>query len=143
MPYEFLEGIAVSDVAFKAWGGSLEEMLSSAWDATLSLMVEEPENLHSEETRAFEIKDTAEDFLLCKFLGELIYYKDAESLLLRLGRLNVVRTSTDLVLSAEAFGEPIDPSRHRLGVDVKAVTLHQLRVEQKPEGWTCQVVLDV
>lgn len=143
MPYEYLENVALSDVAFRASGKTLEEMLVSAWEATLALMVENPQNLHAQEFRSFQVKDTAADFLLCKFLGELIYFKDAETLLLRISSLQVQKVQDDLIVSGEAFGERIDPMRHSLGVDVKAVTLYQLRVENTPDGWNCQVVLDV
>jgi len=47
------------------------------------------------------------------------------------------------VLEAEACGEPLDTARHRLLVDVKAVTLHRLRVERTSSGWEAFFVLDV
>lgn len=46
-------------------------------------------------------------------------------------------------VSAELAGEPIDPGRHELVADVKAVTLYDLRVEQTPEGWRARVTLDI
>jgi SHS2 domain-containing protein len=42
-----------------------------------------------------------------------------------------------------AAGERIDPSRHRLYGQVKAVTYHQLAVEQRDGGWWARVILDV
>jgi SHS2 domain-containing protein len=40
-------------------------------------------------------------------------------------------------------GEAIDPSKHELSADVKAVTLHGLTVEHNATGWRAQVTLDV
>ncbi|NTU48413.1 MAG: archease, partial [Syntrophobacteraceae bacterium] len=39
MPYEFLDDIATADVAFQAWGKTLEEMFVSACEATINVMV--------------------------------------------------------------------------------------------------------
>jgi len=44
---------------------------------------------------------------------------------------------------ALACGEEIDRGRHRLVVDVKAVTLFNLRVERDDKGWKATVVLDI
>jgi SHS2 domain-containing protein len=46
-------------------------------------------------------------------------------------------------LVAIGIGEKIDPSRHEQRADVKAVTLHQLKVEETSGGWRCFVILDV
>lgn len=46
-------------------------------------------------------------------------------------------------LRIEATGEPIDPSRHDLRTEVKAVTWHDLTVETGAEGWRGEVLLDL
>ena len=40
-------------------------------------------------------------------------------------------------------GEPIDPVRQRLRVDVKAVTLHRFKLEKNAGGWDAFVILDI
>ena len=73
-----------------------------------------------------------------------MYFKDAEGLLLRVPEVRISGGDGGaFVLEAEARGEPLDPARHRLQVDVKAVTLHRLRVERTERGWEAFVVLDV
>jgi SHS2 domain-containing protein len=42
-----------------------------------------------------------------------------------------------------AGGEPINLERHRLRVDVKAVTLHRFRLEKTAEGWEAFAILDI
>ena len=44
---------------------------------------------------------------------------------------------------ASAWGEAIDPGRHRLRVDVKAVTLHGFSVQSTTDGWEARVILDI
>jgi len=46
-------------------------------------------------------------------------------------------------LEAEFCGELIDAGRHRLLVDVKAVTLHRFQVAFRDNLWKAVVVLDV
>ncbi|MFZ0429552.1 MAG: archease [Acidobacteriota bacterium] len=143
MAYHFLEDIAIADVAFEATGRDLPELFRSAADATLATMVEEPGSIQPRIEKVIELEDEALDLLLFDLLQELIYYKDAELLLLRLVEADVAAGTTGYTLRARARGEHLDPSRHRQCADVKAVTLHRFALEQTPEGWRCLVILDV
>ena len=138
-----LEGLTLADAAFLAEEADLEELFRTAWRATLELMLPDPATLRARERRRIELANPAADLLLFDFLGELIYYKDSEGLLLGLEALSVEGGAGGYLLQAEAAGEAADPARHSLGVDVKAVTLHRLAVERTPRGWQATVVLDV
>jgi len=141
VPYEFLDDGVTSDVTFHAWGRSLEELFSAAADATLNVMVRSVESVRPLETRSASVEADALDLLLMRFLDELIYRKDVEELLLRAKELHVdtERNRVQTVLT----GERIDPKRHEQVADVKAVTLHDLRVEHSEGGWLAHVTLDV
>lgn len=143
MPYEFLEDVAIADVAFTAWGKTLEETFVAAADAVVHAMIEDLETLRSQEERTLRLEDDALDLLLFNMLQELIYYKDAEQLLLRVAQVHITETEGHYVLHTEARGERLDPARHHLGVDVKAVTLHRFSLEQIEQGWKAFVILDV
>ncbi|MBI5446742.1 MAG: archease [Deltaproteobacteria bacterium] len=142
MPYRYLEDIAIADAAFEAWGATLEELFAAAADATLNVMVEDLESVVPQEERQLRLEADAIDLLLFELLQEIIFYKDAQCLLLRVADLRIVETDGRFSLSGIARGEAIDPSRHELLVDVKAVTLHRFRVEKAPEGWETTVILD-
>jgi SHS2 domain-containing protein len=73
----------------------------------------------------------------------LIYYKDAEQLLLRVRRVRFAQSCDSCVLEADTEGERLDPERHPQRVDVKAVTLHQFRLERTETGWSAFVILDI
>ena len=133
----------MADVAFEAEGTSLEELFTSAWDATLRVMIENPTALHSSSRKSIAIEDQSVDLLLVNFLQELIYYKDAEALLLRLEHCRIEDGTKAVKLEALAAGEQIDAKRHRLGTDVKAVTFHRFSLWQEGELWRTTVVLDV
>ena len=142
-PYRYLEEIATADVAFEAWGATPEDTFLAAADATLNTMVEDIGTVAPLERRVFSLAADSLDLLLFELLQELVYHKDAERLLLRVRDLRIVETGSGYRLHAEAIGETIDPDRHGLLADVKAVTLHRLTVERTPDGWRAVVVLDV
>jgi SHS2 domain-containing protein len=143
MPYEFVDELTVADIAFRAWGRDLEEAFVAAADAVMSAMVEDLEAIQPRETRTFTVDHEALDLLLFNFLQELIYYKDAQQLLLRVRELRLTAERTPYALQATVAGEPIDPRRHRMRVDVKAVTLHRFSLTRTERGWEAMVILDI
>lgn len=143
MPYKFLEEIATADIAFKAWGESLEETFVSAADATTHVMVEALDSVEPREERFLKVQDQALDLVLFDFLQELIYYKDSEKLILRIKRVEIQHREGEYLLEAVALGEPLDSNRHRPRVDVKAVTLHRFLLEKTGRGWEASVILDI
>jgi SHS2 domain-containing protein len=143
MPYEFVDELTVADIAFRAWGRDLEETFVAGAEAVMNAMVEDLDAIQPRETRTFSVDHEALDLLLFNFLQELIYYKDAEQLLLRVRELRLTNDSQPYSLHATAVGEPIDPHRHRMRVDVKAVTLHRFSLTQSDRGWEAVVILDI
>jgi len=130
-------------VAFEAWGDTPEETFVSAGDATMNVMVDVLDAIAPRECRSIALASDTIDMLLFELLQELIYYKDAEQLLLRLRSLRIEDREGSYRLHAEAVGEKIDRDRHPLNVDVKAVTLHRFVVERAPMGWRAAVILDI
>jgi SHS2 domain-containing protein len=143
MPYEFVDELTVADIAFRAWGRDLQETFVAAADAVMNAMVEDLDAIQPHETRLLSLEHEALDMLLFNFLQELVYYKDAEQLLLRVQQLRIVEDSQPYTLHATAVGEPIAPDRHRMRVDVKAVTLHRFSLIQIERDWEATVILDI
>jgi protein archease len=143
MPYEFVDELTVADIAFRAWGHDVEETFVAAADAVMNAMVEDLEAIQPQDTRILNVEHEALDLLLFNFLQELVYYKDAEQLLLRVQQLRIADGRQPYNLQATMVGEPIDPNRHHMGVDVKAVTLHHFALTQTEHGWEATVILDI
>ena len=143
MPYEYSEESATADIAFTAWGETVEETFLAAADATLNVMVEELGAIQPKERRDLRVENCQLDLLLLDFLQELIYYKDAETLMLRIKEVKILEDGKKFILQAAAWGEKLDPERHPQRVDVKAVTLHQFRLEKTNHGWEAFVILDI
>jgi len=143
MPYRYLEEIAIADVAFEAWGKTREELFIAAADALMNVMVADLATIRVIDEVEFRLESEALDMLLFSFLNELIFYKDARQLLLRVKPVAINSADSRFTLQATASGERLDPERHQLIVDVKAVTLHLFHVEETVEGWRATVVLDI
>jgi SHS2 domain-containing protein len=143
MPYEYLEDVGTADIAFEATGRDLPELFTAAADATMNVMIDNLEAIEPRETRCIALKNRAIDMLLFDFLQELIYFKDADRLLLRVREVQIDEKDDAYSLNATAAGEPLDPARHQQRADVKAVTLHQFQVEQTDSGWKTTVILDI
>ena len=143
MPYKFLEEIGTADIAFEATGRDLPELFIAAADATMNVMIDNLDAIEPRETRQIELSNDEIDMLLFDFLQELIYFKDAERLLLRVRAVQIDEKDKKYFLKAEAAGEPLDAARHHQRADVKAVTLHNFSVEKKDGDWKATVILDI
>ncbi len=143
MPYHYLEEIGTADIAFEATGRDLPELFMAAADATMNVMIDNLDAIEPRETRHIELSNDQIDMLLFDFLQELIYFKDAERLLLRVSEVRIEEQGGKHFWKAEAAGEPLDSARHHQRADVKAVTLHDFSVEKQDDGWKATVLLDI
>lgn len=143
MPFRFNDEISTADVAFEAWGETQEELFISSAAALLRTMAEAPERVARLQVLTVLLEHEELDMLLFSFLQELIFYKDARRLLLHADRVQIEEREGIFRLEATLSGEQIDAGRHRLLVDVKAVTLHRFKVVFGDNRWKAVVVLDV
>ena len=145
MPFQYRGDIAHADIAFDAWGQTLEELFRGAAEATIQVMAENVTAVRPLETVEVSIEQENEEMLLFDFLNELIFYKDARRLLLLPARLTIAKleVGNGYSLQAALQGEEIDARRHQLNTDVKAVTMLRFSVTHAAHGWQATVVLDV
>ena len=134
MPFRFQDEIPTADVAFEAWGETREELFISSAAALLASMTAAPEQVTRRQGLAIRLEHEELDLLLWTFQQELLLHADSVRIEEREGAFR---------LQAQVSGELIDAGRHRLLVDVKAVTLHRLQVAFKDNIWKAVVVLDV
>jgi SHS2 domain-containing protein len=139
--FEFVEG-TTSDLSFVARGKTVEEAFAAAAEAVLAATVERPASVESRARRRLALEEPDLELLLLHFLNELIYFRDAEGLLLRPEGLRI-DAGPPARLEAELAGEEIEASRHLLHGEVKAATAYQLSVRRGDTGWEARVTLDV
>ncbi len=143
MPYKYLEGLTHADVAFEATGRTPEEMFESAGVAVLGTMVRDPKKIMPKISKKIEKKDGDLSKLLFDFLDELIFLKDTERMFFSEFKVEITEKEGNYLLKVEAKGENIDPKRHDIVIDAKAVTMHKFEVEKTKKGWRAQVIIDV
>jgi SHS2 domain-containing protein len=136
-PYEVLEHTA--DAGIVAHGASLAELFANAAAGMFALMAD-LDRVRPTDERTVDIEAPDRERLLERWLTELLYFVDAEEMLL--SRFEVVEAS-DHRLRARVAGERIDRRRHRLHFGVKAVTRHMLEVAAEDGGYRARVLFDI
>lgn len=135
--YEVFEHTA--DLGLRIRAPSREALWSEAARGLFSLLVADLDSIRPTETVAFELTADDDEYLLFDWLNELLYTFESRRLLL----VEFDVQLSELKLTAVARGEPIDPVRHPLEHEVKAITYHGLRVEPTAEGWLAEVIVDI
>jgi SHS2 domain-containing protein len=143
MPYHYLENVGTADIAFEATGRDLPELFTAAADATMNVMIDNLHSIEPRETRQIKLSNETIEMLLFDFLQELIYFKDAKRLLLRVREVRIEPKDGAHFLEAQVAGEQLDDTRHQQRVDVKAVTLHGFSVKECRGRWKARVLLDI
>lgn len=138
--YRFLEDVAIADSAFEAEGDSLEELFEACAQATFEVMAE-TKNVEAKKTEEIELKSENLDELLFNWLAELIYLKDFKTTFFSKYEIKIEKPN-GYELKASVWGEPIDVEKHKVKIDVKAVTYHLLEVKKTDDKWTAKVILD-
>lgn len=140
--YTFLEDTAIADLAFEATGDTPAELFQAAGLALFEGMAD-TYRIRPRVRKEIRLRHAQLDQLMYDWLSELIFLKDAERLLFREFKVELTQNE-EWDLTATVRGEPIDPRRHRLRADAKAVTYHQFEVAQTETGtWKARVVVDI
>ena len=137
--YEVFDHTADLGIRIKA--AMLEGLFRDSAEALFSLIVTNLSEVEPRERIDFNvpIRDHEYDYLLLDWLNELLFTFDTRQMLL--AKFDVKITASGL--EATAQGEPIDPARHRLEHEVKAITYHGLKVAQEDSGWLAEVIVDI
>jgi SHS2 domain-containing protein len=135
--YEYFEHTA--DLGIRVRAADLNGLFADAATALFAAVVDGLESVRPAEQVEISVEGTDLDYLLFDWLRELLFRFDADHLLLSQFEVAVSETG----LKASARGEPLDPARHLLSHEVKAITYHGLRVEREDGGWVAEVIVDI
>jgi SHS2 domain-containing protein len=135
--FEILEHPA--DLGIEAQGKNLAEAFEAAAGGLMSLLVDST-TVNGTETRLIQLTAGDSGQLLVKWLTEILYLFDGENFISK--KFEITRWKEDS-LAAEVTGEKLDSLKHVTRMDVKAITYHQLAVEQNRQGGKVRVFLDI
>ena len=135
--YETFEHTA--DLGLRVRAADLDSLFAEAGRALFAALVDDLDSVEPRERQEIAIEGDDRAFLLFDWLNELLFRFDAEHRLF--GRFEV--QVGDAGLNGTAWGEPLDPARHALSHEVKAITYHHLKVERDGDGWLAEVIVDI
>jgi SHS2 domain-containing protein len=135
--YETFEHTA--DMGLRVRAPDLDGLFAEAALGLFSLIVEDLDTVRPADRSRLRLDAESPEDLLRDWLGELLFLFDTQHRLFR--RFEPQVDAGHLV--AEVFGEGYDPRRHRLGVEVKAVTYHGLALRRTGDGFEAELILDI
>jgi SHS2 domain-containing protein len=136
-PFEVLEHPA--DIGFRAYGSTLAELYAASAIALLSI-ADDPEAAEPRHEYALSAESGDRESLMVDWLNEVLYWYDGKRIAFRDFRIREFQEDS---IAAVGIGEPRDSERHRARLIVKAVTYHQLKIEQRGDLWVAEVYLDI
>ena len=132
--FEILEHTA--DVGVRSWGPTLEETFRQATLGLLDIVGAWKPGRGAPEAIEVEAHDLGG--LLVDWLGEVLYLQEVRDVVVSAVTLDAV-TGDRANGSVELAERPVEIE----GTAVKAITYHQLSVDQSPGGWVATVYLDI
>ncbi len=151
MRFKCIPDIALADTAFEAYGKDLNELFENAALATFTEMVV-LKTVTPKIKKTIALTAEKIESLLYDFLSEIIFLKDTGGMVFATVTCRIAESGVCLpdgackeqfTLNAEISGERINPKKHKLGNDVKAVTWHMFEVKQERSRWKARVILDI
>lgn len=134
----FREFEHTGDLGIELTAPSRGELFRRAALALGSLLVETA-SVKEIDQREIAVEADADVDLMHDLLTELLALFSVE----RFIWCDAAVEEADLSLRVTLRGESFDPTRHAFRGEIKAVTYHQLTVENSPDGWRSRVIFDV
>ena len=130
-----------ADVGLRVTGVDLDDLFQTAAEGLFDYVVANRAAVKPDLVDAIELQADVSTDLLVDWLSELIFLSETRHRLYSVFRVRVAEDGRSL--TAEVAGEQVDPSRHELDHEVKAVTRHGLDLRRLPQGWVAEVILDI
>jgi len=128
-----------ADIGIEVYGVTLAELFQNAAVALMSIIID-LKTVGSKESKLVEISASDREQLLVKWLSEILYLYDGQGFVSNQFK---VKQIDDTSLLAEVKGEYYSEGKHKTKIDVKAVTYHQLKIEEKEGAKIATVYFDI
>jgi SHS2 domain-containing protein len=134
---EFLDHTADGGILVQA--PDLKELFARAAWGMFSLVIDVGSIRPMEKNRIW-IEASDRPALMVNWLSELNYRHVTQRRLF--GKFSIAEIGEKWLL-AEVQGERLDPTRHKIFTEIKAVTFCDLRLERVDQGWKTQIIFDL
>ena len=135
--YEVIDHTA--DLGMVVKGADASDLFTNAAYAMIDLMIEG--DTGGKGTKR-QITIEGEDYsdLMVRWLGEILYLFDGEHVLvsaIEISSISPIQLKSALTLV------PLKRGHHEILREIKAVTYHQIAVEETPHEWEARVIFDI
>ncbi len=128
-----------ADIGIEAFGKNLKSAFEQSAIGLVSIILD-TSRIQCDEQKHISIFGEDYEQLLVKWLSEVLYIFDAEKFV----PINfLIEKLTPKYLSAFVSGEKFKNNIHATYLDVKAVTYHQISIEETNTGAKLRVFLDI
>jgi SHS2 domain-containing protein len=128
-----------ADIGVEIFGETVEALFCHAALAIFELTTD-LQKIKTAQKKQVKVEGADREDLLVNFLREVHYFIYGEGWLFK--TCDIVKMEGGHLV-AELGGELFDAVRHEMKTEIKAVTYHQVLVEQTPKGWRGRVIFDV
>jgi len=128
-----------ADVGVRGWGDSRAVAVAQATLGVFALLVD-PAEVEPREVREVRAQADGPETLLVAWIDECLYVHDIEGFVVREVEMTVC---TDTLAHGLLRGEPLDPTRHRVGTVVKGATYHTVALTVREGLHEARVIVDV
>jgi SHS2 domain-containing protein len=123
----------------EVWGASFAEIATDGAKALFDIITDRS-TVRSESNVRINVRADTNEQLLVAWLTELLFLHETELWLF--SRFEIKRAERNGI-EAEAWGERLDPDRHPIDREVKAVTYHRLGLEREKDRLRTTIVFDL
>lgn len=127
-----------ADMGIRGFGSTEAEAFEEAALA-MTAVVTDLETIEPREAVTIECVAPDSELLLVEWLNTLIYEMSTRHMLFSRFKVQVDGAQ----VSAQAWGERVEPARHHPAVEIKGATYTALRVARENDEWVAQTVVDV
>jgi len=139
-PFEIIEHTA--DIGIRARGVTLMELFENSARGMFSLITKEAVKPQPEIRKEIHIDKSSDKFeeILVAWLSELLYIFNKEKVFFNSFKISNLNNKG---LKADVSGFNAGPRQESLRKEIKAVTFHNLRIEEAVDGFSCVIIFDV
>jgi len=131
------------DIGIQVTADSLPQLFERAAVGTFWVLTDLSTVQAETETR-IAVTGRDREALMVRWLSELNYHHTVDhQLFCDFTVESIDETEEDVTLTGTARGEPVDPARHTVYTEIKAITFHGMDIQKTDTGWAVQVIFDM
>ena len=131
------------DIGIQVTADSLPQLFERAAVGTFRVLTD-PSTVRAETETQIAVAGRDREALMVRWLSELNYRHTVDHLLFcDFAVDSIEETEEGVVLTGTARGEPLDPARHTVYTEIKAITFHGMDIRETDTGWMVQVIFDM